>query len=249
MKYTSVFLVFVILVVGVFASPASAKDTQNKGQPFEELWDAINDLRIAINDLGVAIDEIELTPGPQGEQGLEGPKGDTGATGLQGEQGPAGPKGDTGATGPQGEQGPAGPKGDTGATGPQGEQGPAGSQIEPAPQVVIVPTSSHPPIPGGLKLTVYDGPNSPSPSSSSNTCPVVKWGGYTYWAYSYTDNRDSMNIVAYHDVDNSIVSQTEKVGARYLYAISVEPSTRTVTFRGQDDHAVTMTYPEPMMLS
>ncbi len=225
MKYTSVFLVFVILAVGVFASPASAKDTQNKGQPFEELWDAINDLRDAINDLRAAIDEIELTPGPAGPQG---------------EQGPAGPQGEQGPAGPQGEQGPAGP---------QGEQGPAGPLIEPAPQVFIVPTDSHPPIPGGLKLTCYDGPDSPSPSSPSDTCPVVKWGGYTYWAYSYTDNRDAMNIVAYSDVDNSVASQTEKTGARYLYDISVEPSTRTVTFKGQGDNAVTMTYPGPLMLS
>ena len=51
---------------------------------------------------------------PQGPQGTQGPKGDTGA------QGPQGPKGNTGAQGPQG------PKGDTGAQGPQGPQGPAG---------------------------------------------------------------------------------------------------------------------------
>lgn len=51
---------------------------------------------------------IQLTPGPQGEQG---PKGDTGAQGIQGETGSQGPKGDTGA------QGETGPKGDTGANG------------------------------------------------------------------------------------------------------------------------------------
>ena len=58
---------------------------------------------------------------------LQGPKGDTGATG------PQGPKGETGATGPQGPKGetgatgPQGPKGDTGATGPQGVQGDKGA--------------------------------------------------------------------------------------------------------------------------
>ena len=57
--------------------------------------------------------------------GLQGPKGDTGATGPQGIQGP---EGDTGATGPQGPQGIQGPKGDTGATGPQG---PAGADATP----------------------------------------------------------------------------------------------------------------------
>ena len=65
----------------------------------------------------------------KGQQGIQGPKGDTGATGA------TGPKGDTGATGAQGVKGdtgatgatgPQGPKGDTGATGPQGPQGPKG---------------------------------------------------------------------------------------------------------------------------
>lgn len=50
----------------------------------------------------------------QGPTGMQGPKGDTGATGSQGPQGVQGPKGDTGATGPQGPQGIQGPKGDTG---------------------------------------------------------------------------------------------------------------------------------------
>lgn len=70
---------------------------------------------------------------------LQGPKGDTGATGPQGPKGntgatgPQGPKGDTGATGPQGPKGntgatgPQGPKGDTGATGPQGPKGDTGA--------------------------------------------------------------------------------------------------------------------------
>lgn len=52
---------------------------------------------------------------------IQGPKGDTGATG------PQGPKGDTGATGPQG------PKGDTGAQGPTGPQGPKGDTGEQGP--------------------------------------------------------------------------------------------------------------------
>jgi hypothetical protein len=113
MKYIGVlgvFLVFVMLVVGIFALPF-AKDTQNKGQPFEELWDAIN-------DLWDAIDEIALTPGPQGPPGEQGPAG------PQGEQGPAGPQGEQGPAGPQGEEGPAGPQGEQGPAGPQGEEGP-----------------------------------------------------------------------------------------------------------------------------
>ena len=62
------------------------------------------------------------TPGPQGEPGPRGEKGDTGEPGPQGE------KGDTGEPGPQGE------KGNTGEPGPQGERGEKGEQGEPGPQ-------------------------------------------------------------------------------------------------------------------
>ena len=54
---------------------------------------------------------------------LQGPTGDTGATG------PTGPTGDTGATGPTGptgDTGATGPTGPTGATGPTGPTGPSG---------------------------------------------------------------------------------------------------------------------------
>ena len=56
------------------------------------------------------IDKIELTPGPQGEQG---PKGETGEPGPQGEQGP---KGEQGIQGEKGEQGIQGEKGADGLT-------------------------------------------------------------------------------------------------------------------------------------
>ena len=76
---------------------------------------------------------------PKGDSGVQGPKGDTGATGPQGLKGdtgatgPQGLKGDTGAQGPQGlkgatgAQGPQGLKGDTGVTGPQGPKGDTGA--------------------------------------------------------------------------------------------------------------------------
>jgi collagen triple helix repeat protein len=82
--------------------------------------------------------------GDTGPQGIQGPKGDTGAigpqgpqgaqgdTGLQGSAGPAGPTGPTGPqglkgdTGPSGPAGPLGPQGLTGDAGASGPQGPAG---------------------------------------------------------------------------------------------------------------------------
>lgn len=66
--------------------------------------------------------------GEQGPQGIQGLKGDTGAQGSQGLQGL---KGDTGAQGPQGIQGL---KGDTGAQGPQGLQGLKGDTGAQGPQ-------------------------------------------------------------------------------------------------------------------
>lgn len=56
----------------------------------------------AVNEVKSSIDNIELTPGPQGEPGPQGVKGDKGDPG---EQGPQGPKGDPGEPGPQGPKG------------------------------------------------------------------------------------------------------------------------------------------------
>ncbi|EIE9853006.1 prophage tail fiber N-terminal domain-containing protein [Salmonella enterica] len=72
--------------------------------------------------------DIAKTPGPQGEPGPQGPKGDPGP---QGEPGPQGPKGDPG---PQGEPGPQGPKGDPGPQGGPGPKGDPGPQGVPGPK-------------------------------------------------------------------------------------------------------------------
>jgi len=54
---------------------------------------------------------------------IQGPKGDTGETGLQGPRGYQGDKGNTGLQGNTGETGAVGPQGEQGIEGPQGEQG------------------------------------------------------------------------------------------------------------------------------
>ena len=68
--------------------------------------DVITKAKLDHIEEGIA--SIELTPGPKGETGA---------------QGPAGPQGATGETGPQGPAGPTGPKGETGAQGPAGPKG------------------------------------------------------------------------------------------------------------------------------
>ena len=92
----------VILLAFNFASANSTA----KGNPFQELWGAIDWLQ-------EQIDNIELIPGPQGEQGAQGESGIDGQDGLSGEQGE------------QGEQGAQGPQGEQGVVGPQGLMGPS----------------------------------------------------------------------------------------------------------------------------
>lgn len=73
-------------------------------------------LALAVN----FICNIQLTPGPEGPQGVpgatgpQGPIGLTGSVGATGPQGPMGPIGATGLTGPVGETGPQGPVGTAG---------------------------------------------------------------------------------------------------------------------------------------
>jgi len=68
---------------------------ETNSSPFQALWNAIDKIREQISN-------IELIPGPQGEQG---PIGLTGPQGIQGETGPKGDKGDTGEHGPAGSSG------------------------------------------------------------------------------------------------------------------------------------------------
>jgi hypothetical protein len=94
----------------------------------------------SLDALAAEVATIELTPGPQGEQGpigamgAQGPQGEQGPVGATGAQGPQGEQRPIGATGAQGPQGEQGPTGATGAQGPQGEQGPVGATGAQGPQ-------------------------------------------------------------------------------------------------------------------
>ena len=85
--------------------------------------EAVDLTKYATNEsVDAKLEVIELTPGPQGEQGPQGEPG------VQGPQGPAGPQGEPGPQGPQGEPGPAGKDGVDGAPGPKGDKGDIGPQ-------------------------------------------------------------------------------------------------------------------------
>ena len=90
-----------------------------------------NDVYVPINPYNPAtkdyvdteIKNISLTPGPQGEPGIQGPKGEQGSQGIPGKQGPTGPQGPKGDTGSTGPAGPPGKQGSRGERGPKGEPG------------------------------------------------------------------------------------------------------------------------------
>lgn len=118
----------------------------------------------------------------------------------------------------------------------------AGPKSEGVPSVVALATSAV----GAFDQNAYDvdcivGPE--SPSTISSTCPVVRWAGYDYWPLSFGDNRSSMAIHAY-DAQGNLVNVKELVGARYPWRIDVDEAAQTVTFHGQSDHTVTMTFDE-----
>ena len=112
----------------------------------------------------------------------------------------------------------------------------AASQAE-AQTVEQVPNKAPAGVPAGMKVTCTPGPGT---GAAAPTCPILKLNGLTYWAFSYTDNRVAMGIVAY-DAAGKVVAQWEKAGARYVYAIKVDAAAKTVTFLGQADQKVTLT--------
>ena len=108
------------------------------------------------------------------------------------------------------------------------------------PIVDAVTATDHPAVPEGLKVTCLQGPDTTQPSP---TCPVIRWNGYTYWAYSYSDNSSGMAIVAYDEAGN-VVGEWEKPGARYVWQIDLDSATQTVTFVGQANRTIAFTWDE-----
>ncbi len=137
------------------------------------------------------------------------------------------------------EEGPEGPRGRRGRAG-------ADAELDFVPTTERVDDGTVPSIPVGLKTSCGI---SPDDVPGDGTCPVLHWNGVTYWAFSFTDNRVAMEIVGFSDVSGEIVSSTYKTGARYVYNITVDPGTQVITFSGQADNTVTMTYTVPWLLA
>lgn len=110
-----------------------------------------------------------------------------------------------------------------------------------APAVVQIDTASHPAFDENLyKVVCMTGPGA---TTVAPACPVVRWDGVDYWALAYEDNRSSMAILAY-DQTGALLNSVEKTGARYVYAIDVDSTAQSVTFHGQADATITMTWAE-----
>ena len=95
-------------------------------------------------------------------------------------------------------------------------------------------------IPEGLKLSCFDAGDS---FSSDGTCPVLKWKGFSYWAFSHVDNRLGMTLVAFNEA-NEIVEQWEKTGARYLWSIEIDKVEEKITLFGQGDLSIIFNWNE-----
>lgn len=103
-----------------------------------------------------------------------------------------------------------------------------------SPKVVRVASGFHPKMPAGLQTACIQ---SADIVGNMDTCSVLRWKNYTYYAYSFIDNRMAMNIVAYN-AQGTIVQQWEMPGAQFLYNITVDPVEQTVTFWGQKDSTI-----------
>ena len=133
------------------------------------------------------LQNISLTPGPKGdagprgERGEPGPKGDTGANGEPGPQGPQGIQGLRGETGQRGEQGPIGPQGLQGIQGERGrdgETGPKGERGEQGPIGLTGPAGPQGPI-GLTGPKGADGVGIPQTLSLSGNTLTLSHGGGT----------------------------------------------------------------------
>src|SRR4051812_12702346 len=63
------------------------------------------------------------------------------------------------------------------------------------PQVKFDPAGSAPSVPAGLQTVCINAPVDGAPASK--TCPVIYYGAYKTWIFSYADNRTSFALVTF----------------------------------------------------
>ncbi|KAI1784865.1 hypothetical protein LXA43DRAFT_175500 [Ganoderma leucocontextum] len=102
----------------------------------------------------------------------------------------------------------------------------------------LLPTTT---APDGWKFDNITDPDGTTPDFAHY--PVLLFGPYTYTVLSKDDNDYDMLIVAW-DMQRNLVKQWEKPGARYIWQISFDANTQTVTFTGEGSVSVTATLDE-----
>ena len=102
---------------------------------------------------------------------------------------------------------------------------------------LITTINSPPSIPDDLKITCYDGPDSPSGANSSD-CPVLVCGENQYWGFSHIDNRGAMTIVGFNS-SGEVTTSLYREGARYLWDITLSnDQENSIVFWGQGSDSI-----------
>jgi hypothetical protein len=98
------------------------------------------------------------------------------------------------------------------------------------------------PVVAGWKASCVAGAND---TTLTHTCPVVKWGQWTYWALSSASNDPTLYIVGV-DAAGAVNPSggLTKTGTRYLWKVSVDGTALTATFDGQGGMNVDATFDE-----
>lgn len=104
------------------------------------------------------------------------------------------------------------------------------------PKVNLVESNTVRDIPSGMKLTsIKDG------TTEIGKAPTMTIGDFTYYAFSFDDNRMSTALCAY-DQEGKLVNQFAVMGPRYAYEMNANNDTQEVTIMGQAGHQTVVSY-------
>lgn len=139
-----------------------------------------------------------------------------------------------------GGAGPDGGAGDGGATGDGG--GDAAAPYATPTVVRLSPLSVPASRPAGSRAVCLSARDQ---TTSAATCPVLRWGRWTYWVLD--DSRD-LFVIFPVDANGATTTQAgwplDEEGGRYLWNIEVDDTAMTVTLLGQATGSATATWAE-----
>jgi hypothetical protein len=107
------------------------------------------------------------------------------------------------------------------------------------PQVKFDPVAEAPSIPPGLQTACINEPTDGAPASK--TCPVIYYGAYRTWIFSYADNRNAFALVTF-DGTGRIVRNVEANGARYVFDVFSDDHGQKLTLVGQSKNSVVINW-------